>query len=48
MRSFLINKNLAIYFRLRKKIGNRVAFMVATNLEKVITLFGREKPPRED
>ena len=48
MRSFLINKNLVIYYRLRKKIGNRIAFIVANHLEKVITLFGREKPPRED
>jgi hypothetical protein len=43
MRSFLINKNLSFYYWLRKRIGKRGAFRVASALEKFILIFGRER-----
>jgi hypothetical protein len=43
MRSFLINKNLSFYYWLKKKIGKRGALRVASTLEKVILIFGREQ-----
>jgi hypothetical protein len=43
MRSFLINKNLSLYYWLKKKIGKRGAFLVANSIEKVILIFGREQ-----
>jgi hypothetical protein len=43
MRSFLINKNLSLYYRLRKKIGKKGAFKIATILETMILVFGREQ-----
>jgi len=43
MRSFLINKNLSLYYWLKKKIGKRGGFWVANSIEKVILLFGREQ-----
>jgi hypothetical protein len=46
MRSFLINKNLSFYYRLKKRIGKRGAFWVANTIEKFILIFGREQ--RED
>ena len=46
MRSFLINKNLSLYYLLRKKIGKRLALMVVNTIEKSILIFGREVPPR--
>ena len=45
MRSFLINKNLSLYYRLQKRIGKTIAFKVATTIEKVILVFGRERIP---
>jgi len=45
MRSFLINKNLYLYYWLKKKIGKKLAFMVANSIEKAILLFGREIKP---
>jgi len=46
MRSFLINKNLSLYYLLKRKIGKKQAFAVATTVEKALLLFGREKMPR--
>ena len=45
MRSFLINKNLCFYYRLRKRFGKKRALMVANTIEKVILVFGREVIP---
>ena len=45
MRSFLINKNLCLYYRMKKRIGKKVAFGVANTIEKVILVFGREPIP---
>jgi hypothetical protein len=42
MRSFLINKNLSIYYWLKKRIGKKRAYRAASVLEKVILIFGRE------
>jgi hypothetical protein len=42
MKSFLMNKKLSFYYRLKEKVENRVAFRFACNIKKVITLFGRE------
>ncbi len=43
MRSFLINKNLSLYYWLKKRIGKESAYRVAIVFEKVILIFGREK-----
>jgi hypothetical protein len=43
MRSFLINKNLSLYYWLKKMIGKRWAFLTANAIEKVILTFGRER-----
>jgi len=45
MRSFLINKNLSLYYHLKKRIGKRIAFKVVNTIEKVILIFGRERMP---
>jgi hypothetical protein len=45
MRSFLINKNMSLYYWLRKRIGKAIAFRVANAIEKVILIFGRERMP---
>ena len=45
MRSFLINKNMSLYYWLKKRIGKRFAFRVANTTEKVILIFGRERMP---
>jgi len=45
MRSFLINKNLSLYYVLRRKIGKRQGLRVASIIEKALLLFGREKIP---
>jgi hypothetical protein len=45
VRSFLINKNLCLYYQLRKKIGKKLAFGVANAIEKGILIFGREIVP---
>ncbi len=42
MRGFLINKNLCVYYWLRKRIGRKQAYRVSNTLEKVILIFGRE------
>ena len=43
MRSFLINKNLSLYYWLKKRIGKRGAFLLANSIEKGILMFGREQ-----
>jgi hypothetical protein len=43
MRGFLINKNLTLYYWLKKKIGKERAYRVANAIEKVILIFGREQ-----
>jgi len=43
MRSFLINKNLSLYYWLRGRIGKERAFRVANTVEKIILVFGRER-----
>jgi len=48
MRSFLVNKNLCLYYWLRKRIGKRLAFWTAMTLEKGILTFGRERVPYVD
>ena len=48
MRSFLINKNLCLYYWLRKRIRKKLAFCVAITLEKGLLIFGREKIPYFD
>jgi hypothetical protein len=47
MRSFLINKNLSLYYHLKKRIGKRIAFEVVNAIEKVILIFGREPIPHK-
>jgi hypothetical protein len=42
MRSYLINKNLCLYYWLRKKVGRKQALRMATTLEKTLLIFGRE------
>ncbi len=46
MRDFLINKNLSLYYWLRKRIGREWAFRVAISTEKVILIFGRPHTKR--
>ena len=43
MRSFLINKNLSLYYWLKKKIRKRGALRIGSTLEKIILVFGREQ-----
>jgi hypothetical protein len=43
MRSFLINKNLSLYYWLKKRIGKERAYRVASTIEKVILIFGRDQ-----
>lgn len=45
MRSFLINKNLSLYYLLKRKIGKRPSLVVANTIEKALLIFGREKMP---
>jgi hypothetical protein len=45
MRSFLINKNLSLYYWLKNRIGKKRALGVAGTIEKVILKFGREVVP---
>ena len=47
MRSFLINKNITLYYRLKKRIGNKLAFRIVNEIEKFVTLFGREQVPEQ-
>jgi len=46
MRSFLINKNISLYYWLKKRIGKEIALEVANAIERVILFFGREQIPR--
>jgi len=45
MRGFLINKNLCIYYWLKKKIGKKCALGIANAIEKALLVFGREVMP---
>jgi len=45
MRSYLINKNLSLYYWLRNKIGRKKALSVALSIEKAIVIFGRDPVP---
>ena len=45
MRGFLINKNMSLYYWLRRRIGKTFAFRIANAIEKVILIFGREQMP---
>ncbi len=45
MRSLLINKNLCLYYWLKKKIGKKWALAVANAIEKIILIFGRDIMP---
>ncbi len=47
VRSFLINKNLALYYWLKKRIGKNLAFRIVNDIERVITIFGREGIPEQ-
>jgi len=48
MRSFLINKNLSLYYVLKRKIGKKQGLVVASSIEKALLVFGREKMPGSD
>jgi hypothetical protein len=48
MRGFLINKNLCLYYWLKKRIGKKLALWVANTFEKAILIFGREVIPYFD
>jgi len=39
MRGFLINKNLCLYYWLKKKIGKKCAFGIANAIEKTLLIF---------
>ena len=45
MRSFLMNKNLSLYYLLRRKFGRKRGLVVASTIEKALLIFGREKMP---
>ncbi len=45
MRSYLVSKNLHLYYWLRKRIGKREAFLVTNTIEKRLLVFGREVMP---
>ncbi len=52
MRGFLINKNLSLYYWLKKRIGKKWACVIAITIENGILIFGRPKlkqdNPREE
>jgi hypothetical protein len=48
MRSFLVNKNLSLYYWLKKRIGKTRALRMANTIEKVILVFGREQVRKDD
>ena len=48
MRSFLINKNLCLYYWLKKTIGKAWALRVAETIERTILILGREVIPDSD
>jgi hypothetical protein len=43
MRSFLINKNLSLYYWLKKRIGKKGDFWVANTIEKVASSLGENR-----
>jgi len=43
MRGFLINKNLCLYYWLKRKVGKKWAFRLAIRAERVILVFGRDQ-----
>jgi len=43
MRGYLINKNLSLYYWLKKKIGKERAYRVACAIEKIVLIFGRDQ-----
>jgi hypothetical protein len=43
MRSFLINKNLSLYYLLKRKFGKKQGIAVASTIEKALLILGREK-----
>jgi hypothetical protein len=43
MRGYLINKNLCLYYWLKRRIGKKGDFRVANTFEKIILIFGREE-----
>ena len=43
MISFLVNKNLSLFYWLKKRIWKKRAFKVAIIVEKIILTFGREQ-----
>jgi hypothetical protein len=45
MRSFLINKNLCLYYWLKRRIGKKWALGAANAIEKTILIFGRKAMP---
>ena len=45
MKSYLINKNLSLYYLLKRIIGKKWGFVVAGTIEKAILIFGREELP---
>ncbi len=45
MKSFLINKNLSLYYLLKRMIGKKWGFVVAGSIEKALLIFGREELP---
>jgi hypothetical protein len=44
MRSYLINRNICAYYWLRRRIGKELALQVASAVERVLLVFGREMP----
>ena len=48
MRSFLINKNLCLYYWLKKTIGKAWALRVAETIERTILILGREVIPNSN
>jgi len=45
MRGFLINKNLCLYYWLKKRVGKKWALFVANAFERTILICGREGLP---
>jgi len=45
MRSYLINRNLCFYYWLRRSIGKKEALRVASTIERIVLIFGREALP---
>ena len=48
MRSYLINKNLSLFYFLRRMIGKKPSIAVASTIERAILIFGREELPRNN